>query len=197
MMPITAETAGVDGHSLQLYPKSGASDEDEHHERAASPHLAEAQPSTAEIDGDTESLHPLITPLQHTKEEPPSTQPIPSAALPAQSRHRKTRAKKASNVARILYHGLARCTITWILIAAFSLSLWFCKDKVISPRTKSLFDAINVALSILFGLNIASSLKEMALDFRWWFLAGRRRRAEEVIRNVCAYFCPLELTGSG
>jgi len=92
----------------------------------------------------------------------------------------KTRAKKTSNSTSIFLLGLVRCIISWVLIAGFYLSLWLYKDKVISPGTKSVFDVITVALSIAFGLNIASSLKEIALNLRWWILGYGRRPAQEV-----------------
>lgn len=75
--------------------------------------------------------------------------------------------------------------ISWVLIAGFYLSLWLYKDKVISPGKKSVFDAITVAISIAFGLNIASSLKEVALNLRWWILGSKRRPAQEV-RILCS-----------
>ena len=63
----------------------------------------------------------------------------------------------------------------------FYVLLWkFKKPRVISPETKSAFDAITVALSIAFGLNIASSLKGVALNARWWILSMKRRTSSEV-----------------
>jgi hypothetical protein len=56
------------------------------------------------------------------------------------------------------------------------------------------FDVINVALSIAFGLNIASSLKEIALDFRWWILSYRRRPTQEV-RILCRFLELLIVNG--
>jgi hypothetical protein len=85
-----------------------------------------------------------------------------------------------SNFIQLFLHGLARCIISWILIASFYISLWMYKDRVISPERKSGFDAITVALSIALGLNIASSLKSIALDLRWWILSKRRRPSQEV-----------------
>ena len=87
---------------------------------------------------------------------------------------------KTSNLFRILLLGLARCIASWVLIAGFYVSLWLYKDRIISPKAKSMFDTITIALSIAFGLNIASSLKENALDLRWWILSRKRRPAQEV-----------------
>lgn len=92
----------------------------------------------------------------------------------------KSKVDVNQNITKLLMPGLARCLISWILIGGFYASVWGYKDRVLSPRTKSLFDAITVALSIAFGLNIASSLKAIALDLRWWVLSIKRRSSQEV-----------------
>ena len=51
---------------------------------------------------------------------------------------------------------------------------------MLSPQSKSLFDAITIALSIGLGLNIASALKANALDLRWWILSFEKRPSQEV-----------------
>ena len=96
-----------------------------------------------------------------------------------QQKSLRARTKSTSILSRVLLHGLARCAISWIIIAGFYLSLWLFKDRVISPRMKSGFDAINIALSIAFGLNIASSLKAVALDLRWWIVDLRQRSSRQ------------------
>ncbi|KAK3171024.1 hypothetical protein OEA41_003108 [Lepraria neglecta] len=154
-MSINDESSYVESLPLQGYP-DGANVEIDDHGRTGS------SPSTVSLPDVGEDFGMLPAPTRH-----PSTLP-------------KTRAKKTSNSTIILLHGLVRCIVTWVLIAGFYLSLWLYKDRVISPGAKSVFDAINVALSIAFGLNIASSLKEIALDFRWWILGYRRRPSQEV-----------------
>jgi hypothetical protein len=76
--------------------------------------------------------------------------------------------------------GLVSCAISWLLIASFYTLVWLHKDRVISPHTKSTFDAVVVGLGIAFGLNIASGLKGIALDLRWWILNRRKRLSHEV-----------------
>ena len=80
----------------------------------------------------------------------------------------------------ILLPRLVRCGICWCLIAGFYVSLWAFKDQVLSPRRKKVFDTITIGLSIAFGLSIASSLKGIALDLRWWMLSTRKRSSQEV-----------------
>ncbi|KAL1797952.1 hypothetical protein ACET3X_004558 [Alternaria dauci] len=76
--------------------------------------------------------------------------------------------------------GLVSCAISWILIASFYALVWLHKDRVISPHTKSTFDAAVVGLGIVFGLNVASGFKRIALDLRWWILNSRKRSGREV-----------------
>jgi hypothetical protein len=78
--------------------------------------------------------------------------------------------------------GLVSCAISWVLIASFFILVWLHKDRVISPHTKSAFDAAIVGLGIVFGLNVASGLKSIALDLRWWILNSRKRSGHEVCR---------------
>lgn len=80
------------------------------------------------------------------------------------------------------FPGLVSCAISWILIASFYVLVWLHKDRVISPHTKSAFDAAIVGLGIAFGLNVASGLKGIALDLRWWILNSRKRSGHEVCR---------------
>lgn len=112
------------------------------------------------------------------------TSPVLPAATRDQSMLPLTGLKQLPNTTSILLYGLVRCIITWFLIAGFYLSFWWYKNKVISPGEKTMFDAVNVVLSIAFGLNIASSLKEIALYFRWWILDYRRRPSQEV-KSLC------------
>lgn len=94
--------------------------------------------------------------------------------------HEANEAGSEQNIVKIILPRLVRCLISWCLIAGFYASLWAFKDRVISPRTKSAFDTITIGLSIAFGLNIASSLKGIALDLRWWILSAKKRPSREV-----------------
>ena len=84
------------------------------------------------------------------------------------------------NLKKLLLPGLVRCLITWSLIGGFYGILWDHKGRVLSSGAKSRFDAITVALSIAFGLNVASALKAIALDLRWWILSLEKRPSREV-----------------
>ncbi|KAL8916717.1 MAG: hypothetical protein Q9208_008364 [Pyrenodesmia sp. 3 TL-2023] len=86
------------------------------------------------------------------------------------------------NLKKLLLPGLVRCLISWFLIGAFYISSWKYKDRVLSPRAKSQFDAVTVALSIALGLNVASALKAIALDLRWWILSIEKRPSKELVQ---------------
>jgi hypothetical protein len=85
--------------------------------------------------------------------------------------------------------GTIKCVLSWLLVASFYALIWSYKDRVISPSTKALFDAIVVALTIVFSINIISGLKEIAIDLRWWVLGLQRRTA----REVCPISGPVTL----
>lgn len=178
----------IESHILQDYSAIGARDESNNHSRTRISHSV-ASELDVEDDSDSENAH-LPSRVSHGYPSRRSTStenlvvPLPTGN---KTRTPKAGAKKLSNMRRIIFHGLARCIISWILVAGFYVSLWLIKGRVISPRAKSAFDAITVALSIAFGLNIASSLKEIALDFRWWILdrrlnLGRKQISEEEVR---------------
>lgn len=109
-----------------------------------------------------------------------SGQSIPTEHHGLSPSHLKDKIGVNQNFTKLFLPGLARCLISWFLIGAFYVSLWKYKDRVLSPRAKSQFDSITVALSIAFGLNIASALKAIALDLRWWVLSMRKRSSREV-----------------
>lgn len=81
---------------------------------------------------------------------------------------------------KLLLPGLVRCLISLVMIVGFYAALWGYKDRVITPRAMSVFDAITIGLSLAYGLNIASALQAIALDLRWWILSKKRRPSQEV-----------------
>jgi hypothetical protein len=46
--------------------------------------------------------------------------------------------------------------------------------------TRQVFNVLILGASLALGLNIASSLKAMAVDFRWWLLSHKKRPLKEV-----------------
>jgi len=117
---------------------------------------------------------------------------------PIPSGHITSKVEVDHSFIKLLLPGLLRCTVSGLLIAGFYISVWNSKDQVVSPKTKAQFDAITVALSIAFGLNIVSSLKAIVLDLRWWILSIERRSLREVrfmsqdihAPNILVTHCP-------
>ena len=81
----------------------------------------------------------------------------------------------------LLWGSTLRFTITAGLCAAYILSiqLWL-KRPVIDQQNKRMFNAITTGISLVLGLNIASSFKDLARNMRWPILSARRRNLKEV-----------------
>lgn len=81
----------------------------------------------------------------------------------------------------ILLKSLARWLVTLVLCIAyyFVLRVWNRKGTV-TESSKRIFNAITTGISIALGINIASSLKDMALDARWPILHRWKRNLYEV-----------------
>lgn len=80
----------------------------------------------------------------------------------------------------LLLPGLASWLVSLLLMGAFFATVSLFQQQVMSPRKKSLFDTITTILSLALGLNIASSLRAIYLNLRWWILTIEKRPAREV-----------------
>lgn len=81
----------------------------------------------------------------------------------------------------ILLKSLARWLITLVLCIAYLLALRFWNRKgTVTETSKRIFNAITTGISIALGINIATSLKDMALNVRWAILHARKRNLYEV-----------------
>lgn len=61
------------------------------------------------------------------------------------------------------------------------------KDKTLSSKDKSVYNFLIIGTSLCLGMNIATSLKAMMSDVRWWVLSLKRRALKEVdLILVCA-----------
>lgn len=85
---------------------------------------------------------------------------------------------------RLLLDGLARWSLTAMLILCLYLTLWhYSAMEVMSRAQKLQFNGLVTGLSIALALSIASSLKEIALEARWWILSRKKRSIYEVSQN--------------
>ncbi|APA07111.1 hypothetical protein sscle_02g018810 [Sclerotinia sclerotiorum 1980 UF-70] len=81
----------------------------------------------------------------------------------------------------ILLKSLARWLITLILCIAYLVALRVWNQKgTVTETSKRIFNAITTGVSIALGINIATSLKDMALNARWPILHARKRNLYEL-----------------
>ncbi|TGO13716.1 hypothetical protein BTUL_0064g00160 [Botrytis tulipae] len=81
----------------------------------------------------------------------------------------------------ILLKSLARWLITLVLCIAYLLALRVWNKKgTVTEASKRIFNAITTGISIALGINIATSLKDMALNARWAILHARKRNLYEL-----------------
>jgi len=62
----------------------------------------------------------------------------------------------------------------------YGVIYYYQSRSLMNKVQKNTFNTLTTAISIALGLNIASSLKSMAIDARWWILSQRRRPVREV-----------------
>jgi len=81
---------------------------------------------------------------------------------------------------RLVIPGVLRWFVSALCVGGFVLLVQFYEGWVLSPHDKTVFEALLTALSLALGLNIASALKSIALQTRWWLLSHKRRSEKEV-----------------
>jgi hypothetical protein len=87
-----------------------------------------------------------------------------------------------SQLGKLLVKGFIKWFITVTLIATMSGIMYYYSNNV-RPMTdldKQTYNFLVVGLSLALGMNLASSLKEMAVDMRWWVLSLTKRNLREV-----------------
>jgi hypothetical protein len=82
---------------------------------------------------------------------------------------------------KLLIKGFKRFLITVVLTAALLWTLFgYSKIPVLVESQKKIFNTLVTALSMILGIAIASSFKEVAISARWWILSKRKRPLSEV-----------------
>lgn len=71
--------------------------------------------------------------------------------------------------------------MTAVLVVGAYLVLWqySLKEAMVSKKKKE-FNTLIIAISIALGLNIASSMKHMVRELRWWMLSWYEWTPKEV-----------------
>jgi hypothetical protein len=147
------------------------------------PHLGSLGKSIVSINNKTTSfyLQILISSLLVSTDFAPITprrQPVISPEL-------QTSLEKTFNSRRQYWQILWKGFVIWLrtvaLLVLLAIILVVYNQKpVMSSGEANTFNSLVTALSITLGLNIASALKEMTLDMRWYFLSRTARPLSEV-----------------
>lgn len=82
---------------------------------------------------------------------------------------------------RLIVAGLSKWAVTIVICAGiYGTLIWFSTQPIFPKQQSFVYYALITALSIVLGLNIASSLKAMAQDIRWWVLSKRMWTLQEM-----------------
>jgi len=87
-----------------------------------------------------------------------------------------------SQLRKLLFRGFIKWFITVALIATMSGIMYYYAYNVrpMTDMDKQTYNFLVLGLSLALGMNLASSLKQMALDVRWWVLSLTKRNLREV-----------------
>ncbi|UKZ76949.1 hypothetical protein TrVFT333_004665 [Trichoderma virens FT-333] len=80
--------------------------------------------------------------------------------------------KRKNQFKRLLLACFLRWAMTMLLVVGVYLVLWrYSIQEVMLSKKKNEFNTLIIAISIALGLNIASSMKHMVRELRWWVLS--------------------------
>jgi hypothetical protein len=87
-----------------------------------------------------------------------------------------------SQLARLLFTGFIKWFITVALLAIMGSVMYYYAYRVrpMTDSDKQTYNFLILGLSLALGMNLASSLKQMAVDVRWWILSLANRNLREV-----------------
>jgi hypothetical protein len=86
-----------------------------------------------------------------------------------------------SQLRELLLKGFLKWLVSAALFAAIGGVMYHY--TLVNPMTdynKQVYNFVYILLSLALSMNLASSLKEMAIDLRWWVLSLRKRSLREV-----------------
>lgn len=80
--------------------------------------------------------------------------------------------KRKNQLKRLLFACVVRWFLTAVLVTGTYLVLWrYSRKAAMISNKKKEFNTLIIALSIALGLNIASSMKHLVRELRWWVLS--------------------------
>lgn len=93
--------------------------------------------------------------------------------------------KRKNQFKRLILACLVRWVMTVLLVVGAYLVLWrySVKEAMLSNKKKE-FNTLIIAISIALGLNIASSMKHMVRELRWWVLSWYEWTPREVKQKL-------------
>src|SRR5271156_3272099 len=97
-------------------------------------------------------------------------------------RHLRVNFHPPSQLCRLLFKGFIKWFISLALMAALGSIMYYYSTQVrpMTDNDKQKYNFLVVGLSLALGMNLASSLKQMAVDIRWWVLSLGKRNLREV-----------------
>lgn len=70
---------------------------------------------------------------------------------------------------RLIVAGLSKWAVTIVIcVDIYATLIWYSSQPIFPKQQMFVFYTLITALSIALGLNIASSLKAMTQDIKWW-----------------------------
>lgn len=110
--------------------------------------------------------------------------------------------KRRNQFKRLLFACLVRWAMTAALAAGTYIVLWqYSRKEAMVSNKKKEFNTLIIALSIALGLNIASSMKHMVRELRWWVLSWYEWTPKEVSNDRIVRQCKengvLMIDGTG
>lgn len=82
---------------------------------------------------------------------------------------------------RLIVAGLSTWAMTIVIcVGIYATLIWYSSQQVFPKQQMFVYYTLITALSIALGLNIASSLKAMAQNIRWWVLSRRMWTLQEM-----------------
>jgi hypothetical protein len=87
-----------------------------------------------------------------------------------------------SQLRKLLFRGFMKWFVTVAIMGAISGIMYYYAFNVrpMTERDKQTYNFLVLGLSLALGMNLASSLKQMATDARWWVLSLTKRNLREV-----------------
>lgn len=87
-----------------------------------------------------------------------------------------------SQLKRLLLKGFIKWFISLALMATIGSIMYYYSTNVrpMTEKDKQKYNFLVVGFSLALGINLASSLKQMAVDVRWWVLSLIKRNLREV-----------------